>query len=99
MGEKTRPLDSNVPQGVWSSGCGESPGRGGVMGDSGRSRWSEGVAILSLMYLWRRFLIGALTSESFNRKEGREKLFRRSSKPNGETSKQIRSYLHSVGWV
>lgn len=32
------------------------------MGDSGRSRWSEGAGVVSAIYLERRFLNGALTS-------------------------------------
>lgn len=32
------------------------------MGDSGRSRWSEGAGVVSPEYLERRFLNGALTS-------------------------------------
>lgn len=39
-----------------------SSGSGGVMGDSGRSRWSEGAGVISGMYLERRFLNGALSS-------------------------------------
>lgn len=32
------------------------------MGDSGRSRWSDGAGVVSAIYLERRFLNGALTS-------------------------------------
>lgn len=47
---------------MWSSGWKESSGSGGVMGDSGRSRWSEGAGVVSAIYLERRFLNGALFS-------------------------------------
>lgn len=62
MGEYTRPLGSSEPQGLWSSGWRGSSGRGGVMGDNGRSRWSEGAGVISSMYLARRFLNGAFRS-------------------------------------
>ena len=62
MGEKARPLGSREPQGVRSCEWRESSGSGGEMGDSGRSRWSEGAGVLSAMNLERRFLNGALTS-------------------------------------
>lgn len=32
------------------------------MGDSGRSRWSEGAGVISVIYLERRFLKGAVSS-------------------------------------
>lgn len=47
---------------MWSSGWRESSGSGGVMGDSGRSRWSNGAGVVSGIYLERRFLKGALSS-------------------------------------
>lgn len=47
---------------VWSNGWRESSGSGGVMGDSGRSRWSKGGGVVSAIYLERRFLKGAMTS-------------------------------------
>lgn len=46
------------------SGWKESSGSGGVMGDRGRRRWSEGAGVISAMYLARRFLNGALSSAS-----------------------------------
>lgn len=45
-----------------SSGWRESSGSGGVMGDSGRSRGSNGAGVMSDIYLDRRFLNGVLTS-------------------------------------
>lgn len=62
MGEYARPLGSREPHGVWSSGWRGSSGRGGVMGDRGRSRWSEGAGVVSVIYLARRFLNGAFSS-------------------------------------
>lgn len=62
MGEYARPLGSSEPQGLWSSGWRGSSGRGGVIGDSGRSRCSEGAGVVSVMYLARRFLNGAFSS-------------------------------------
>lgn len=44
------------------SGWKESSGSGGVMGDRGRRRCSEGAGVISAMYLARRFLNGALSS-------------------------------------
>lgn len=62
MGEYARPLGSREPQEVWSNGWRGSSGRGGVMGDSGRSRWSEGAGVVSVKYFARRFLNGAFSS-------------------------------------
>lgn len=65
------------------------------MGDRGRSRWSEGAGVVSAMYLERRFLNGAMTSENAkkklswkkqNKKKTNDRKYRNTSQDNAHSS-------------